>query len=127
MDQTFLFSVLEDSDKKKLLDAFEPIDFKKSATVIKEGDDGDFVYVVYSGTLSCSKNSHFLKQYHAGDTFGELALLYNAPRAATIVADSDSHLFRLDRESFNYTVKGSAEKKRAQYEQFLNSVEVKNN
>ncbi|MFN9906640.1 MAG: cyclic nucleotide-binding domain-containing protein [bacterium] len=107
---------MEDTDKKKLLDAFEPVDFKKSSTVIKEGDDGDFVYVVYSGTLSCSKNSQFLKKYNSGDTFGELALLYNAPRAATIVADTDSHLYRLDRESFNYIVKGSAEKKRAKYE-----------
>jgi cAMP-dependent protein kinase regulator len=116
MDHTFLFSVLEDADKKKLLDAFEPVEFKKSSTVIKEGDDGDFVYVVYSGTLSCSKNSQFLKKYNSGDTFGELALLYNAPRAATIVADTDSNLYRLDRESFSYIVKGSAEKKRAKYE-----------
>ena len=116
LDHTFLFSVLEDPDKKMLVDAFEPSDFKKSSTVIKEGDDGDFVYVVYSGVLSCSKNSVFLKKYNSGDTFGELALLYNAPRAATIIAETDSKLYRLDRESFSYIVKGSAEKKRSKYE-----------
>ncbi len=52
-----MFSILEEKDKKKIEGAFEPIDFKKGTTVIKEGDDGDFVYVVFSGQLSCYKNN----------------------------------------------------------------------
>jgi cAMP-dependent protein kinase regulator len=49
-----------------------------------------------------------LKQYHPGDAFGELALLYNAPRAATVVADELSSVFTLDRETFNHIVKNAA-------------------
>lgn len=53
-----------------------------------------------------------------------MALLYNAPRAATIVADTDSLLYGLDRETFNFIVKESAIAKRRKYEDFLNSVEI---
>ena len=124
MDHSFLFSSLEDQDRKTVESAFEPVEFKKGETVIKEGDDGDFVYVIYSGSLSCHKNGQFLKKYQPGEAFGELALLYNAPRAATIISEDHSTLYRLDRETFNFIVKDSNVKKRFKYENFLNSVEV---
>jgi len=53
-----------------------------------------------------------LKVYGAGDAFGELALLYNAPRAATVTAKTKSILFSLDRECFNHIVKDAAVRKR---------------
>ena len=56
--------------------------------------------------------------------FGELALLYNAPRAATITADEESTLFSLDRETFNAIVKEASQKKREQYEDFLTTVPI---
>jgi len=65
-----------------------------------------------------------VKKYESGENFGELALLYNAPRAATIISDSDSILYGLDRETFNFIVKESAVNKRNKYEDFLNSVEI---
>lgn len=46
--------------------------------------------------------------YGPGEAFGELALLYNAPRAATIKADSASTLFALNRDTFNNVVKDAA-------------------
>jgi cAMP-dependent protein kinase regulator len=71
--------------------------------------------------------STFLKDYVEGEAFGELALLYNAPRAATIIADSESTLWSLDRSTFNFIVKDSASKKRSQFEEFLKSVKVLSN
>jgi len=62
--------------------------------VIEEGDDGAVLYVVEEGLLDCFKRfegqqeSTYLKTYESGQVFGELALLYNAPRAATIKAKS---------------------------------------
>jgi len=50
----------------------------------------------------------FLKNYVPGEAFGELALLYNAPRAATITSLENSKLYSLDRNTFNCIVKGSA-------------------
>ena len=69
----------------------------------------------------------YLKTYQPGESFGELALLYNAPRAATIIADTESVLFALDRECFNNIVKDAAMKKRERYEDFLKHVELLSN
>lgn len=83
-----------------------------------------------SGELDCfkifskdSENTH-LKIYVSGEAFGELSLLYNAPRAATIIAKTDCILFALDRECFNHIVKESAMKKRQKYEEFLSKIEI---
>lgn len=72
------------------------------------------MYVVEYGSLACTK--HFkgnaeptlLKTYQPGEGFGELALLYNAPRAATITASTESVLWKLDRDTFNHIVKDAA-------------------
>lgn len=98
--------------------------------VIKQGEDGDTLYLIDSGELDCYKrfskdgeNVH-LKVYNPGESFGELALLYNAPRAASIQAKSDCVLFALDRECFNNIVKESAIKRRERYDAFLQKVEL---
>ena len=93
--------------------------------MIRQGEDGSELFVVESGTLSCQKifkgksEAIFLKRYEPGEAFGELALLYNAPRAATIVADTDCLLWSLDRETFNHIVKDASRKRREKYESFL--------
>lgn len=98
--------------------------------VIAEGEDGNELFVVEQGTLSCYKlftgqsEPTFLKKYEVGDAFGELALLYNAPRAATIISDTDCLLWSLDRYTFNHIVKDASRTKRERYEQFLSKIKV---
>lgn len=65
-----------------------------------------------------------MKTYLPGEAFGELALLYNAPRAASIIAKTAVKLWQLDRNTFNHIVKDAARKKREQYEDFLDSVSI---
>lgn len=65
-----------------------------------------------------------MKTYLPGEAFGELALLYNAPRAATIIASTDAKLWQLDRNTFNHIVKGASQQRREQYETFLDSVPI---
>ena len=105
--------------------------FKKGENVIKQGDNGDCLYIVDQGELDCSKRfpdnpneDKYLKTYVPGEAFGELALLYNAPRAATIKAKTDCVLWCLDRDTFNNIVKEGARLKREKYENFLKSVDI---
>lgn len=66
-----------------------------------------------------------VKKYGPGEFFGELALLYNAPRAASIYAKSENCLcWALDRETFNNIVKDASIKKREKYQNFLSKVEI---
>jgi len=53
-----------------------------------------------------------------------LALLYNAPRAATITALEECVLWQLDRDTFNHIVKDSAVRRREKYESFLDKVQI---
>jgi cAMP-dependent protein kinase regulator len=84
--------------------------------------------VVETGALDCYKlfpgndQPTHLKVYVPGEAFGELALLYNAPRAATIIAKEPSLLWGLDRNTFNHIVKDSAVKSRQMIEEFLKKV-----
>lgn len=88
------------------------------------------LFVVEEGQLDCYKTfakgeePKFLKTYEPGEAFGELALLYNAPRAATIIAKTDALCWELDRATFNHIVKDSAQKKRDKYDDFLATVEI---
>jgi cAMP-dependent protein kinase regulator len=97
-----------------VIDAFEEKHYKEGETVIEQGEQGDVLYLIEKGTLDCYKTFNkqegrkWLKVYNPGEAFGELALLYNAPRAATIVAKTDCVLWALDRETFNNIVKEAA-------------------
>lgn len=123
-----MFSGLDAKEKQIVVDAMEEKKVFKNEAVIREGDQGDCLYVVGSGTLSCTKlfkgntEPTFLKQYGAGDAFGELALLYNAPRAASITSDEESTIYALDRQTFNHIVKDASIRKREKYENFLKSI-----
>jgi cAMP-dependent protein kinase regulator len=127
--QSFLFNSLEEKELNTVIDAFEEKIYKEGDAVITQGDQGDVLYLIESGKLDCFKerkdeNRLFLKEYLPGDSFGELALLYNAPRAATIIAKTDCLLWALDRETFNNIVKDAAMKKREKYEASLKQVEI---
>lgn len=113
--QAFMFNALDDKELNIVIDAIEEVHFEAGASVITEGDQGDCMYVLESGSLKCTKvfKGHseptHLKNYVPGEGFGELALLYNCPRAATITALESSVTWRLDRDTFNHIVKDAAQ------------------
>jgi cAMP-dependent protein kinase regulator len=131
LSSAFMFMSLDEKDMKVVIDAMDQQDVKAGETVIQEGEPGEVLYIVESGSLSCHKlidgSEKFLKNFAPGDVFGELALLYNAPRAATIRAESDGKLWVLDRGTFNHIVKDASQKKRQQYENFLQTVPILQN
>ncbi len=128
--KSFMFRALEKNDQTIVIDAMDIKSYKPEEKVIKQGDDGQDLYIVSSGELKCTKifsgstDETFLKNYYSGEVFGELSLLYNTPRAASITATKDSVLFSLDRNTFNHIVKNAAIKRRDKYDDFLKQIDI---
>jgi MFS family permease len=76
------------------------------AVVFREGDHGDRFYVIDGGDAIVERGGTVVRELGAGDCFGEIALLRDVPRTATIVARSDLQLRSIDREHFLATVNG---------------------
>ena len=84
-----------------------PTDAKAGAVVIAEGDAGDRFYIVMEGQAEVSVGGRHVATLGAGDYFGEIALLRDVPRTATVTAGSDLHLLALERGEFLAAVTGS--------------------
>jgi MFS family permease len=74
--------------------------------VFREGDDGDRFYVIESGSAEVSIGGEFVRTVTTGGSFGEIALLRDVPRTATVVATSDLTLRAIEREHFLPAVTG---------------------
>ena len=136
VSQNFLFSHLDDDSSNLVLGALveKPIP-AKDIKVITQGDAGDYFYVVERGTFDIYVNpsgtvepgpngmGHKVNSIGPGGSFGELALMYNAPRAATVVStEANSTLWALDRVTFRRILMDSAYGRRRMYEKFLEEV-----
>ncbi len=75
-------------------------------TVIRQGDVGEQFYVVVEGAVSVIKDGHEVNRLGPGDGFGELALLHDIPRTATVVATIGSEVLSIDRETFTVALRG---------------------
>ena len=80
--------------------------------IIKKGDEGDYFYAIDTGKFVASKNGEQKFIYNGNGSFGELALLYNSPRAATVVSETEGVLWALDRSSFRALVVTTMEQRR---------------
>lgn len=101
------FQRLPPSNINALFARFEPVEVKTNQVVIRQGDPGDFYYIVKSGKASVSRKADktgkvsVVGQLGEGDGFGEEALLSGAPRNATVVMTADGVLMRLVRMDFD--------------------------
>lgn len=126
LSKSFLFSSLEEIDMTVVIGAMSEVNAPEGERVINQGEQGDFLFVIETGILDCSIKTDggdkVVKSCEAGDVFGELALLYNSNRSASVVARIACVLWKLDRDTFTHLVKDSAQKKRQRYDSFLAKV-----
>ncbi|KAG0168978.1 hypothetical protein DFQ30_004081 [Apophysomyces sp. BC1015] len=120
----FLFRNLDEEQYLDVVNAMSEKRVPANTKVIEQGGIGDFFYIVESGTLDCFVGDQKVTEYSSGGSFGELALMYNAPRAATIVTTSDAVLWALDRVTFRSILMENTARKRRMYEQFLEEVPI---
>lgn len=121
-----LFRSLDVELMQEVLDAMFERKVDPGEHVIDQGDDGDNFYVIDEGKydifVQVDGQPKLVGNYENKGFFGELALMYNMPRAATIVATSEGSLWALDRNTFRRIVLKTAFLKRRAYESLLESV-----
>ena len=96
----FVLSHLTDQEVDMLVQSMEKFKVAEGNNIIEQGDFGDFLYVLKEGSIRYLVGGNDVGVAGSGEIFGELALLYDCPRAATVVADTDCELYRASRETF---------------------------
>ncbi len=112
-----IFAGLDTDQRSVLIGAMERREFSAGETIVRQGDAGDYFYVQVSGTCQVLVNGAVVLETSAGQSFGELALLYDSPRAATVVvAGSDPVVtWAIDRRTFKHAVVATAIAKRRRF------------
>ena len=85
---------------KKIADALETQKYKPGDVIIRQGDPGYSFFLLEAGEADALKDDTRVLHYKKGDFFGELALLNDAPRAASVVASSDVKVATLGKNAF---------------------------
>ncbi|CAG8621430.1 11582_t:CDS:2 [Ambispora leptoticha] len=119
-----LFRNLDKEIKDKVLDAMFVKPVKKDQIIIQQGEEGDNFYVVTHGMFEILVNDRPVITVADGGSFGELALMYNTRRAATVRAITDGTLWAVDRKTFLSTIATYVDHKRKSYEKFLRSISI---
>ncbi|KAI5628812.1 cAMP-dependent protein kinase type I-beta regulatory subunit [Silurus asotus] len=124
ISKNVLFVHLDDNERSDIFDAMFPVTHIAGETVIQQGDEGDNFYVIDQGEVDVYVNGEWVTSIGEGGSFGELALIYGTPRAATVKAKTDLKLWGIDRDSYRRILMGSTLRKRKMYEEFLSKVSI---
>jgi predicted MFS family arabinose efflux permease len=108
-----IFSSLPAPTLERLASDLETVPAAAGTVVIRQGDHGERFYIVESGRLRVSLDGSPGRELGPGDSFGEIALLRDVPRTATVEAVTDTQLQALGREAFLDAVTGHAPSARA--------------
>ena len=100
-----IFQDLKPRELDILVSRMSKKDFPKGKIIFREGEEGTEMYIVLSGSIGISvqlpdKNELPLAQIHAGNFFGEMSIIEQAPRSATCRTLEDSVVLTLDARSF---------------------------
>jgi len=124
-----MFSHLECDERMELFDAMSKVHYGPGDIVIKQGEDGDFFYVVERGTCEIwravdGSPPQLVLTVQEGGTFGELALIYGTQRAATVKAKTAVALWAIHRSTYRQMLMEATLRKRSLHESFLKNVPI---
>lgn len=124
VQSNILFLDLSPDHTLKILSEMYRREVKKGVNIITQGEVGDNLYIVESGDFDIFVGSRRVTHRGAGTYFGELALLYNSPRAATVKASVDSVVWCIDRFTFRRIVNNLSRTQLNEYTEFLQKCDV---
>ncbi|KAF7261629.1 hypothetical protein EG68_00996 [Paragonimus skrjabini miyazakii] len=124
-----LFRGMDEEELDRMIEVMFARTVQPGDKIIVQGDDADNFYVVEQGTFHA-----FVKDEEGQDKqvcvytnegyFGELALMYNAPRSATVIAQTDGRIWCMSRKAFRKFVLSHASKQRRAFVKILHSVQM---
>jgi CRP-like cAMP-binding protein len=120
----YLFSSLEQSEIDEMIDVMAMVTVQAGDNVIAQGTPGNCFYVLESGACDIVVDAQLVGKYANGDAFGELALLYNCPRAATIRATTGCILWSVERTMFRKIMATTASATQLARVNFLKNVDL---
>ncbi|HET7351489.1 MAG TPA: MFS transporter [Marmoricola sp.] len=104
-----IFAPLAPATLESLARSLREVRFPAGDTIVREGADSDRFFVIESGSVEVTQGDRVLRQEGAGEYFGEIGLLRDVPRTATITAVTDTVVQVLSREDFLAAVTGHRE------------------
>ena len=126
----FFFKYLSPLELNEVLSCLKTENFKAGTTIFEQGDDADKIYFIDKGEINCWKTLRpedpltFIKTIKEGESFGELALMYNYIRNCTIKAKTDVSLLSLDRKTYKSITQGNIIKEREKMKDIIEKVEL---
>ena len=106
-----------------LMRAFQEVRFKQGQQIIRQGEPGDRFYLLDSGTCDIAvRGKGTVMKAERGVAFGELALLHDAPRAATVTAESDVVAWQVDATTFKSILMSKSKADAKDYASFIKEV-----
>lgn len=106
---TDVFAPLDPATLESIARKLEPVTVRDGGTILTEGQASDRFYLIESGTVRVSQGERELRIEGAGEYFGEIGLLRDVPRTATVTAVGDVRLLALDRTEFLRVVTGTVD------------------
>jgi len=126
MENDFLKN-LDGCQVHEMVDSMYPREFDKGSFVIREGDAGSHLYVSAEGELEVIQGERIIGRMGPGKAFGELAILYNCTRTASIKAVTGAKVWVLDRRVFQHVMKKTGMQRIDDNLNFLRSVPLLEN
>jgi hypothetical protein len=108
-----LFAPLSPPTLESLARSLEPISVSAGGEVFHEGDHGERFYVIADGVLEIVRDGRVVATRARGEGFGEIALMYDVPRTATVRARTNAQLYALAADVFLVAVTGHVSSQRA--------------
>lgn len=128
MRENPLFKRCRGEETDELVGQFEQVSYGASKQIITQGETGDTFYVIESGICDAfiKGTSKAVASPARGMGFGELALMYNTPRAASITARTDVVLWKIERQEYRLVLASHAQKRSKEYKELLSEVVLQN-
>ncbi|XP_071411912.1 cGMP-dependent protein kinase 2 [Pithys albifrons albifrons] len=118
---------LEPHQTRDMVECMYERTFQQGSYVIRQGEPGNHIFVLKEGSLEVFQQNKLLSSIPVWTAFGELAILYNCTRTASVKAITDVKTWALDREVFQNIMRVTAQTRQEQYRNFLRSVSLLKN